>query len=81
MNKTDQRPVFGRDRALEVAILWGDESLLHVDHLFAPRDYCVGDSAADVDFVLAREAIGTDRKVKESSKVSYYRYLYENAYR
>ncbi|MCS6797687.1 MAG: TonB family protein [Myxococcota bacterium] len=54
-------------QAVEVSILWGERSVLHVDHVTPPRAYYVGDEVdakgrpRGVDFVLAAEAVGTSR--------------------
>ncbi len=50
------------ERSAEVSILWGERSVLNVEHLTPPRDYYVGDpDSGEVDFVLGTEAIGKDR--------------------
>lgn len=50
------------DRAAEVAILWGDRSVLRVDHLTPPRDYYVGESNGEaVDFIIGEDGLGKSR--------------------
>jgi hypothetical protein len=52
--------------AIEIDIIWGTTQVLHVDHLFPPRVYSVGDVTdgrgnVTTDFLIARETLGTDR--------------------
>jgi len=48
------------EAAVEVVILWGELSILHVAHLSPPRAFTVGD-APDVDYVIGSESLGTVR--------------------
>ncbi len=45
--------------AIEVVVLWGDRSVLHIDHLHPVRDYIVGEPNAEcgVDFVIGAQAL------------------------
>src|SRR5262245_39992341 len=47
----DRREVESLEAALEVAILWGAGSLLHVAHLSPARSFVLGEDD-DVDFAL-----------------------------
>jgi TonB family protein len=58
------------ERAVELVILWGDEAVLHVEHLSPPRPFYVGDPARSdgkgsrrepVDFLVDRRVLGADR--------------------
>jgi pSer/pThr/pTyr-binding forkhead associated (FHA) protein len=54
------------ESAVEVVILWGELSILHVEHLSPPRSYYVGEATDSkgkpaTDFLIGRESIGTDR--------------------
>jgi TonB family protein len=54
------------ESAVEVVILWGDLSVLHVDHLSPPRSYYVGDATdakgkMSTDFLIGSESLGTER--------------------
>lgn len=54
------------ESAVEVVILWGELSILHVEHLSPPRSYYVGEATdakgkPATDFLIGRESIGTDR--------------------
>lgn len=54
------------DRAVEVMIMWGDNSVLNVDHLNPVRSYYVGESTDDkghptADFLVGSELLGTER--------------------
>jgi hypothetical protein len=51
----------GPPAALEVMILWGEQSVLHVEHLAPARSLYVGEASAEVDFVIGRESLGVDR--------------------
>lgn len=49
-------------QALEVVILWGDESVLHVAHLSPPRDVVIGEAGIEgVEYLIGADAIGTSR--------------------
>jgi TonB family protein len=54
------------ETAVEVVVMWGELSILHVEHLSPPRSYYVGEATdakgkAATDFLIGRESIGTDR--------------------
>jgi hypothetical protein len=54
------------DRALEVIVMWGDNSVLNVDHLNPVRSYYVGESTDDkgrptADYLIGSELLGTER--------------------
>jgi len=51
------------DQAVEVVVMWGDQSVLNVDHLSPARSYYVGEPEGknDVDFFLGDEALGSGR--------------------
>ncbi|HEX5658589.1 MAG TPA: AgmX/PglI C-terminal domain-containing protein [Polyangiales bacterium] len=55
----DATEVETNERALEVTVIWGDNAVLRVDHLNAPRAYVVGEGDADV--VIGAELLGTPR--------------------
>ncbi|QQR88831.1 MAG: FHA domain-containing protein [Myxococcales bacterium] len=64
----DPHDVETSDPAVEVVVMWGDNSVLHVAHLSPPRAFYVGEGSLKpkkgelgVDFVIGREAIGVDR--------------------
>jgi hypothetical protein len=45
------------EAALEVVILWGEQSILHVEHLCPPRAFSVGD-APGADFLIGSDILG-----------------------
>ncbi|MBX7191531.1 MAG: AgmX/PglI C-terminal domain-containing protein [Sandaracinaceae bacterium] len=47
--------------AVEVVIMWGDLSVLHVAHLSPPRTFLVGESDAKPDYLIGSEILGTSR--------------------
>ncbi|HKP59237.1 MAG TPA: TonB family protein [Polyangiales bacterium] len=54
------------ESAVEIVILWGELSILHVEHLSPPRSYYVGEATDSkgkpaTDFLIGRESIGTER--------------------
>lgn len=51
------------DQAVEVTVMWGDKSVLNVDHLSPARSYYVGEDQGKVtvDYFLGEEALGTNR--------------------
>lgn len=54
------------EMAVEVVMMWGDLSILHVEHLSPPRSFYVGEATdakgkLATDFLIGRESIGTDR--------------------
>lgn len=46
--------------AAEVVIMWGDSSVLHVEHLSPPRSFYVGDGK-EVDYLLEGAVLGVGR--------------------
>jgi len=53
-------------QAVEVIVMWGDSSVLHVAHLSPPRDFFVGEpatgkGAAKTDYLIGSELLGTER--------------------
>ena len=54
-------------QAVEVVIMWGDRSVLHVEHISPPRSFYLGDHTdkkgrpAGVDFLVGSDVLGTDR--------------------
>lgn len=55
----DPSDVDTAEAALEVIILWGELSILHVAHISPPRAFCVGE--IDTDFLIGSESLGTER--------------------
>lgn len=54
------------EAAVEVVILWGELSILHVAHVSPPRDIWVGDAVdahgrPATDYVIGSESLGTER--------------------
>ena len=51
------------ERAVEVTVMWGDKSVLHVEHLSPPGDYVVGEDIGDAErgYLLGSEGIGAMR--------------------
>jgi len=51
------------EQAVEVVVMWGDKSVLNVDHLSPARSYYVGEALGkgQVDYFLGEEALGTSR--------------------
>lgn len=52
--------------AVEVVVLWGASSVLHVEHLSPPRAFSVGEASdakgrSMTDFVIGADALGVDR--------------------
>ncbi len=47
--------------AVEVVIMWGDMSVLHVAHLSPPRTFVVGESDAKPDYLIGSEILGSSR--------------------
>lgn len=47
--------------AVEVVIMWGDMSVLHVAHLSPPRTFLVGESDAKPDYLIGSEILGASR--------------------
>jgi hypothetical protein len=61
--------VESQERAVEVVIMWGDQNVLHVEHLSPPRPFYVGEAPEDkkaakenpVDYLMSGEVLGTTR--------------------
>jgi hypothetical protein len=51
--------VESHEQALEVVVMWGDRSVLHVEHMNPPRSFYVGESMSD--YMVGSEVLGTDR--------------------
>lgn len=53
------------EQAVEVVIMWGDKSVLHVEHLKPPRAFYLGEYAGkkgpQVDYLVGSEVLGSDR--------------------
>lgn len=54
------------EQAVEVVIMWGNRSVLHVEHMSPPRSFYVGDASdakgkPAVDYLIGSEVLGTDR--------------------
>jgi outer membrane biosynthesis protein TonB len=64
VHPTELEALETHDSVLEVIVLWGDQSVLHVAHLSPPRSFCVGDALdargkPATDFVIGSESLGT----------------------
>jgi hypothetical protein len=61
--------VESNDMAIEVSITWGEQNVLHLEHLSPPRAYYVGEAPVasepaqerPVDYLIGSEVLGTDR--------------------
>lgn len=49
------------NRALEVMIMWGELSVLHVAHLSPPRTFVLGEPSEKPDYLIGSEVLGTSR--------------------
>ena len=52
------------EHAVEVVVMWGDRSVLHVEHMAPPRSFYVGEGSGkgdNVDYLIDGQAIGTSR--------------------
>ncbi len=54
------------ETAVEVVLMWGDLSILHVEHMSPPRSFYVGEATdakgkPATDFLIGSESLGTDR--------------------
>ena len=54
------------ENAVEVVVMWGELSILHVEHLSPPRSFYVGEATDSkgkptTDFLIGSESIGTER--------------------
>lgn len=45
--------------AVEVVIMWGDNTILHVEHLSPPRPFTIGGTGSD--YLMSAEVLGRDR--------------------
>ncbi len=54
------RDVEDAGAAIEVMIVWGGGSVLHVAHLTPPRSFYLGEGP-DIDFVIGEETLGSSR--------------------
>ncbi len=54
-------------QAAEVVVMWGDRSVLHVEHMSPPRSFYIGEAntAKDksVDFIVGSEALGGSSRI------------------
>jgi len=54
------------ESAVEVVVMWGEFSILHVEHLSPPRGFYIGEATdakgkPDTDFLIGSESIGSDK--------------------
>jgi TonB family protein len=54
------------ENAVEIVIMWGELSILHVEHLSPPRSYYIGEATdakgkRATDFLIGSESIGSER--------------------
>jgi TonB family protein len=54
------------ETAVEVVIMWGELSILHVEHMSPPRSFYIGEATdakgkPNTDFLIGSESIGSDR--------------------
>ena len=56
------------DPAIEVMLMWGDRSVLHVQHMSPPADFYVGEGeekekkgSPSVQYIIGREVLGVER--------------------
>ncbi len=54
------RDLEGTSEAIEVVIVWGELSVLHVEHLSPPRSFSVGEGPS-TDFVIGEQTLGSAR--------------------
>ncbi|MGB0678515.1 MAG: TonB family protein [Polyangiales bacterium] len=60
----DAREVETADAAVEVMVMWGENNVLHVEHLVPPRDYVLGEAGGmdeHVDYLMGSEVLGVKR--------------------
>jgi TonB family protein len=62
----DPAEIDSADSAVEVVVMWGELSILHVEHLSPPRSFYVGEAADHggqlaTDFLIGRELLGVER--------------------
>ena len=56
----DPSEVESADSAVEVVILWGDEDVLHVEHVSPPRDVVIGEASGS-HYLVGADVLGTER--------------------
>ena len=59
--RLDEYELDSSDSALEIVILWGGASVLHVAHLSPPRAFYLGDDTQRDDFVVGADTLGSER--------------------
>jgi hypothetical protein len=57
----DARELDSTETALEIVIIWGGASVLHVAHLSPPRAFYLGDDAQRDDFLIGADTLGSER--------------------
>jgi len=62
----DPLDVDSADHAIEVVVMWGDSSVLHVEHMSPPRSFSVGEVLDErgmlaTEFLIGRESLGVER--------------------
>jgi hypothetical protein len=57
----DPRELEDASSAIEIVIVWGELSVLHVAHLTPPRAFYLGEAGRDTDFVIGEETLGSSR--------------------
>jgi hypothetical protein len=57
----DPRELEDTQRAIEIVIVWGELSVLHVAHLTPPRAFYLGEAGPDTDFIIGEETLGSAR--------------------
>src|SRR5689334_14469674 len=65
-DEADPLDVDSADHAIEVVVMWGDSSVLHVEHMSPPRSFRVGEMLDErgkpaTDFLIGRESLGMER--------------------
>jgi hypothetical protein len=51
----------GSETVIEIVIVWGGTSVLHVAHLSPPRSFYLGDDAQRDDFLIGADSLGSER--------------------
>ncbi len=49
------------DSAVEIVIMWGELSVLHVAHLSPPRTFVLGEQSEKADYLIGAEVLGSAR--------------------
>jgi TonB family protein len=57
----DPRELEDAASAIEIVIVWGELSVLHVAHLTPPRAFYLGEAGPGTDFVIGEETLGSAR--------------------